>query len=940
MRKLTIFTLGIALSAGLLAGCSGQGGPSKNNPTTTTGTGALVTDDASPHPRLLIRPSDLPGLRQQFNANGPMTQGLRNLKKMVDFRVKTIGKFDTPNPQVVQDPAACKNMVSAPDPFNPALTVKVYPLCDWGHFQATNDAVDQYAMFYAFWYLLEQKEEDAQMARTITMWVANQAVQGFDDTKPYRAYSYSWKNRGSESEALPLAFDWAYPAFSQADKETLHAVFVMWADAITHGSFGSSLWLDLKGNVANLLDANELLDIQSHPEHMQNYPVTERRRARWGMNNYVSGGTKNLFLMVNAMRGLDFQPVSFAAPSPSQAQIYNKLADYNAVLEGGALARLYAYFTQNTGGLAPEGPYGYGLITMRNYLLLRSAMFTVSSMGLYAPPPPLDQLTELPAWENGLDGFLAGLANTPSGDKVHWPYSYYHVANLFQQDTDILAVGLDNVMYGWAVYHNFLKGDASHLKNYMKALWGSTYAAFGGEGQLYKKINSDSMNYYAGMSSLRPVLMYLAFNNDFNPLDPQALPDPRSQGDVPLNYLDPSLGRVIARNQFGPNGSALHSNCSWATIDHMGVGEISGFSGVRKGDYYTKVVSGYSQNLEEDKASYNNTLAILMDSNYPSGTNISQLLFDSGTQLPGEPGSTVSLEKDFTYSQCDTTNLYGHNSTNTPDFLLQKYASNGSLLDEVTHASRSLVWLKPQDPGKSDYVIIYDRANTKQAGLFKRFTLTLYPKPPQPNPPLPCPYPCLAGKTLTSVTQTGQQKFFMQNLLPSSSLVSVVDLPGEKHGSSDWAPGYEAIMSFEGNYPPVITWPKIFQVDSVANGPAPAEVQFLDVVQASDNNGTPQTPAFVVKSSAGTAFEGVQLGGMVVLFRKNIAAPLPDAAAFTLTYTSPQAAQGHLLTSLEPDTIYHYSKNGNTLVFSPAGNQQATTNSEGVLILGSVLSPG
>lgn len=924
MKFLKIIGLGFLF---FLSNCSNHGQAPQSNP----GTGSLVSDDQSPHPRLLIRKDDLPELRQRYNSNNSMSKALQALKQIADFRAKTVAKFDTGNPQVVMDPAACKNLVQAPSPSDPNKTIKVIPFCDWGNFQMTNDSTEQYALFYALMYLLEQKPEDGKMARNIVMWVANQVAQGFDDSQPFREYTFPSKNRGSEGlEGIILAFDWAYDAFSQSDKETLNLVFTMWADSITHGSYGSSLWQDIKGNVANLLTSAQLLDIKDHPDHMANYIVTDHRRSRWGMNNYVSGGTKNLFLMVHAMQGLDFDPVTIknANVNPPK-QVFQKLSDYNQILEGGALARLYAFFTQDgVGGLAPESPYGYGEITMKNYLMLRIALQTLASKGLYTPPPPLDQLTSLPAWDRGLDGIIAGIANMPEGDNLHWPYSFYHVASIFQQDSDVFVSGLDSVLAGWAVYEHLLKGDPVHDKNYKKALWTLTNASFTGPNHLYNRVSQSSGSiYYGGISGYLPALMFLAYDFSFDPLDQNALPDPRNTGDIPLNFLDPGMGRIISRNQFGANGSWFHSNCSYASIDHMGVGEIGGFSLNRKGDYVTKVLTGYSQNFELDKAGYNNTLALLNGTTYPQGNNFQKVFFDSGTQLTGDPVSTVTLDNKYIYSQCDLTNVYNQNLTNTPDFLIQKYTQSGLLVDNVTHASRSLVWIKPDNASKSDYIVVYDRATTKDPGLFKRFNVTLYPEP-APSAPV--------NGMVSGQTKGGQEKYYIQNLLPKNAQVSLADLPGEKRGDgSDFVPGFEPIMIKDTSVTPAkVVWPKVFQAESTDSN-----VQLLNVIQASDNlPGVLQTKMTSIQSSPASneAFDGVQIGNMVVMFRKDITSNLPNN--LTLIYTA-SGAQSHMITGLEPNTVYQYNISGNTVSIG-GGALQGTTNSEGVLIIGSVSSPG
>ena len=63
---------------------------------------------------------------------------------------------------------------------------------------------------------------------------------------------------------------------------------------------------------------------------------------------------------------------------------------------------------------------------------------------------------------------------------------------------------------------------------------------------------------------------------------------------------------------------------------------------------------------------------------------------------------TSSVQTDYTYAFGDTTPLYNRPSVWTP---------TSAALD-IQHASRSILWLKP------DHIVVYDRASSLTAGLF------------------------------------------------------------------------------------------------------------------------------------------------------------------------------------------------------------------------------
>src|SRR5208337_4904035 len=81
----------------------------------------------------------------------------------------------------------------------------------------------------------------------------------------------------------------------------------------------------------------------------------------------------------------------------------------------------------------------------------------------------------------------------------------------------------------------------------------------------------------------------------------------------------------------------------------------------------------------------------------------------------GDPATVRSSGPGYVYAASDLKNLY-----NRPDI----WTAADSIVD-VTQAKRDIVWLH----NASDFIVVYDRATTSQAGLFKKFNLSLVTEP-------------------------------------------------------------------------------------------------------------------------------------------------------------------------------------------------------------------
>lgn len=369
-----------------------------------------------------------------------------------------------------------------------------------------------------------------------------------------------------------------------------------------------------------------------------------------------------------------------------------------------------------------------------------------------------------------------------------------------------------------------------------------------------------------GASVSLAIMYFLATDPNFN-----AVTDPRPA--MPTEYFAPGLGILSSRTDWSPNASWFITKASWNTIDHQ-FGDANAIAFWRGGEWLTKPHLGYGSAIA--CSDYQNTLSI----ENPATTNIafwndnigrgSQFVYNSEQ----DPTNLLSsFGPDYAYSQADTTANY-----NNPKI---------SALD-VQHASRSSVFLKP------DVVITYDRAKTVTANRYKRYWL---------NTPAVA---TINGREATMTSPSGQ-KLFLSTLLPTTAVLT--STPKE---SLNGQPAQMDPMTHR----------------FLAEDPAkPADARFLHVLQGANSNGA-KMPTHTILSSAGTVFEGVNVAGTTVMFKRDM------YAAFTsTTFTAPTGKC--IVTGLAPNTAYTVTKTpsaGTTLYTITPGNGMST-NSAGVLIL-------
>ncbi len=333
--------------------------------------------------------------------------------------------------------------------------------------------------------------------------------------------------------------------------------------------------------------------------------------------------------------------------------------------------------------------------------------------------------------------------------------------------------------------------------------------------------------------------------------DPAAAPatDPRPA--LATDFLAPGLNRLFSRTGWGTDASWFTYGLSWNSIDHQ-MADGNSFAFYRKGEWLTKGRVGYADIAEGIASSeFYNTVAI--ENDRPAERDDDDWrtdLWRRGSQwnlvASGDPTLLAhSAAADYAYALGDATHLYNSTTENVTD---------------VVHASRSIVWLKP------DHIVVYDRAETKAAGRFKRWWLQL-PRPATIN-----------GKRATMQTAAGQQ-LFVTTLLPANAALTAVN-SNEQH-IEDTAAGND---------------PMKVRLKVEATGSPPA-VRFLHVLQGADA-GASADGAVAIKSED-RAFEGAIVSGTVVLFPVTV-----GAVPRQLAYVAPAGVTRHLITGLTPGAAY------------------------------------
>jgi hypothetical protein len=263
----------------------------------------------------------------------------------------------------------------------------------------------------------------------------------------------------------------------------------------------------------------------------------------------------------------------------------------------------------------------------------------------------------------------------------------------------------------------------------------------------------------------------------------------------------------------------LTYSLGWKGVDHQRA-DGNSFEWYHDGEWLTKQQVAYSGHATD----YTNGVSIRNDDpEHNEADDYRHRLAQSGSQwtvdTAGDPRITaMSTDGGVVAVTGDATNLYNNPYEKSTD---------------VARATRALVWLKP------DTIVVYDRAETRADGRFKRFWLQL---PAQPR---------IDGRRTTMQTPKGQQ-LTVDTLLPADATVT-----------SEPAPHGDDIANGD---------PIRFRL-RVEDPAQPKRVDFLHVLQAGH-----QEPVRLVDDGPCV---GVAMGPTVVLFPRDLDTPVSECGTGT-----------------------------------------------------------
>lgn len=704
---------------------------------------------------------------------------------------------------------------------------------------------ESYAEFFAFMSLVDP---DSAKRATYATYAYNLIMYAFNQI-------YSKMNTGDQNwgnttmavydrarwsgEAFPLVVDWIYGKFTAADKAKIQKVFLYWDNQIN-------------------------INYRSPIDHGLNGVGDSLPESRDATNNYYTGTFRNLVLHTICLDAADDPALN---PAQDPITVWgNSLRSYIPYWQNRWMQQMYRHYGPGgaaEGGAHPEGPY-YGI---ENMGFFRQAILALQTAGYndQAVSGQYVQICDLPYWD--------GLINSTYKQMPYSPVlipSISYLGRIYQIDSygDNQHFFLTNPieLYGPMGIYDALKGNSGRLN---MARWLCRYAAPGGDSALYHNAQGIWPNNYASIA----IFYFMLF-------DPAAAAPTDPRPNLGLSFFAKGMGRMADRTEWSASASMFTFISSFLTVGHQhGYSGMFGFN--RKNEWLTKELTQYGADNKAIASEFHNTLSIKNDDISLAELNAewwAQYINERGGQWiypgfnNGDPTLVTSMQPTFDYALTDLTNLY----------------NNPHGAQDATHASRSIIWLKP------DLIVLYDRATTGKTGRFKRFNLWL------PTNPV------INGNQATMTSPKGQ-KLFITSLLSTTQTLTA--MPAET--------GISMIAEAEP-----------MQYKLVIQDPAnPANIRFLTVIQAADGGAT----AASLKAINGAAFAGIEVLNTAILF------PVDIAAAFANTsFAVASSVNRYMVTGLVPNATFDTTivNNGasTTIILKPG--TQCRADSGGVLDFG------
>lgn len=703
---------------------------------------------------------------------------------------------------------------------------------------------ETYAELFAFMSLVApdagQRKDYGERAKSILLKVLERSEKG-DKDDPFVGSRFATYDRSRwAGEAFPLVVDWVYPLLSPADKALVRRVFLRWSEDL------------LRAQVTS----------HNHPEPFGVVNSPELNKApearRYALNNYFNAHMRNLGLMALALDEAD-DPAE-----PDAKRAYPRLRDYLGNATGAWLYMADSALKTEAGqgGEPPEG-FEYGSQTLAYQAQFHLALQTAGAADTTKFGPQVGSLLQHPFWQKVFPAYAHALSPAPvvyeSWKGEEYQPAYYGDGQQFDAGDPIdltapLALYAQNA------------GDATKAQ---QARWFELHTPQGGA----KGFDRRSRSLNGGINFRQSIWYFLLF-------DPQAPPPPDPRPAYGLHHVNDGLGHLSVRTSWGRDASWFFFQNGWRQVDHQH-GDGNNFSFYRGGEFLTKERVGYGYYFEN--SDQHNTLAL--ENEKPAHTDDDRRgsFWKRGSQWPLSPAGdgkvlAKSVTGDYAYALGDATGLYN---------------SEYERAKAVKHASRSIVWLKP------DHVVIYDRAESRE-GLFKRFFLHT------------AAVPTVAGNVATATTPKGQ-RLVVTTLLPEKAQIA-----GEAHPAGD-----------NSEKRPAENEPMKAFLRVTAEG-APKEARFLHVLQGLSAGARPDG-AQMVRSTGGARFEGAAFGANAVVFPMNV----EEKGASSTSFVVPAGVKRVLVTGLAPGADYTVGKKpsgaGTEVTVGPGGGAKA--DGGGVLVV-------
>ena len=537
--------------------------------------------------------------------------------------------------------------------------------------------------------------------------------------------------------------------------------------------------------------------------------LSDPRAVRYSMNNYYTSHMRNLGLMA----------LSFDAADDAGDELRGYLTPTI-----GAWLYVSDHLMSNdqAGGLGPEGEFYFGEaagpVAQLLLALHSSGHADDASWG------PQASFADSAYWSELVLGLLHGASPRPHtidtmGFEAYLTVGYGDSEKLWVMDP-IDVLGPISV----------LDQDTGNTERLATTRWALIHMGPGGEDALLDRA-ADSEVPRAN------ILYFLSF-------DPQEATPADPRPDLPLTFNAPGTGHLYSRTAWDEDARWLTFQCGWKAVDHQHA-DANQVQLYRKGEWLTREITGYTGMAS---SLVHNTMVI---ENEPtsclSGEDWAAGIRNSGSQwLFGvNAGDGVILRRSGSahhlFAVGDATDLYNSDYCDQHD---------------VEHASRSVVWLKP------DHVIVYDRVNTTSAGGLKRFQLHFETEP-------------VIDGAVATITTPGGQRLVVTTVLPEDATLSAAQ-PAAPEPAEHEATRHQ------------------LRVDAPLSDPRP---RFLHLLHGADAEQS--TPATTLILSDDGTFEGLAFGSTVVL----LPVDLPTEAE-QVSFNAPPGLQRLLVAGMQPGAAY------------------------------------